>query len=250
MIGFFHKHLTIDVALIVLGAAGITIGIRQMQDSGAAPQLPVTASAQATEEPPPPGTGRTVVTQPTAWGSFVVTPVLNGTPAGKTDAQPVPELTGASARSAEADGPNAPVTVASRIRRFVDIPAVMRHGLAAVGAQAAEDNEAFRSFVVYIGGDGTANPQSMRLTAYTPTEAIPILSYPDRGLYVMRLSHDVAGYPTITVVPNPTTADPRGERKVMWTQGKAVYVLETFGDFANDEVIGTAAAISSLEAVK
>lgn len=250
MIGFFRKHLMIDVAMVLLGAVGIAIGVRQMQHSTAAPQLPGTATTQATEAPPPPGTGRTLVTQRTEWGSFVVTPVLNGTPVGKTDGQPVPELSGASARSAEAEGPNAPVTVASQIRRFVDIPAERRHGLAAVGAQAAEDNGAFRSFVVYVGGDGTSSPQSMRLTAYTPTEVIPILSYPDRGLYVMRLSHDVSGYPTITVVPNPTTADPRGERKVMWTQGKAVYVLETFGDFADDEVIGTAAAISILETVK
>jgi len=50
-------------------------------------------------------------------------------------------------------------------------------------------------------------------------------------------NHEVRGNPTLTQLPDKQTADPRSERIVAWSQGRAVYIVRTTGRYTDDEIL-------------
>jgi len=210
----------------------------------ASPTVASTASPTA-DAPPPPGSGRTVVDSPTPWGHFLVVPVVPGAPVADPP-MALPEFS-ASALSGTFEGELAPVQAAEAGLRLVEVPETYRHGAVVRGAEARQepDGSVFTSSVFYATPDGRT---TVRLSAYTPKASVTVLAYPDAGVYRMELNSDVNGEPTIVALPHPATSDPAGERRVMWSQGAAVYFLTTTGAFTDEEVIDMARHLSEAEA--
>lgn len=242
-----QRNAVLDGILVAAAAVSVLFGLSyargsRADESNASSEGP--SGGQLSEVAPPAGSGRTVVDEPTSWGRFLVVPVLPGV----SIPDPVPTLPefGAFARNESFTGESAPSAARASGLRFVDIREEYRRDMTALGAEVQEESEsgAFRSSVVYASPDQFT---SIRVSAYTPTASVVVLNYPDAGVYRLELTSDVNGEPTIVVMPHEATSDPNGERRVMWSQGGAVYFVITTGAFTDQEVLDIARRISEEE---
>jgi hypothetical protein len=183
--------------------------------------------------------------QPTPWGNFVINPVINGAGILNPQHSAIPLLNGPAAKTVEIAGPQAPTLVGASIRRFIDVPPTFQKGMPALGAVGSEEGERFWTRVDYGSGDGTSNYQSVSVEAFTPTEPVVFDEFPDNAIRHFAASLVVRGNPTLTVLPDKITADPRMERVVAWSQGSAVYFVRTTGLFTDDEVLELAQQVAA-----
>lgn len=241
------------VALAAATAAAMVFGLACTDGPPADDEAPsvsapsvVSPTASATAQaPPPPGFGRTVVDSPTSWGHFLVVPVVPGVPVADPPLA-LPEFS-ASATSGSFTDELAEAQAAEAGLRLVEVPEAYRHGAVVQGADARQepDGSVFTSSVFYATPDGRT---TVRVSAYTPKASVTVLAYPDADVYRMDLNNDVNGEPTIMMMPHPGTSDPTDERRVMWSQGEAVYFVTTTGAFTDEEVIDMARHVSEAEA--
>ncbi len=186
---------------------------------------------------------------PTPWGHFLIDPIINGHGSQNPQTSPVPPFVASDMRTGDLSGPTSAGAAAARVNRFVAVPPQFQHGMPLLGASADQNaNGQFRSAVYYGDGDGTASARSLKLTAYTPTAPVVIPEFPDTAITDFRATRDVAGNPTITIFPDKGTSDPSGPRQLMWSQGSAVYFIQTTGPFTDDELLLMANDVARTEA--
>lgn len=253
-----------DAALLVLGAlaaaAAIALSARVSADPGPGGQAPPNPS-------PAPGGASGPITridqispelqavlqqselpthlEPTPWGNFIINPVINGAALLNPQTAPIPAFTSPTARKFDQAGASAPARARNFSALFLDVPAPLRQGLAPVGALVAEDGPQFWSKVRYGRRTGTIDARTIELEAFTPTGPVAFEEFPDNAITNFTASNAVLGHPTLTVFPDPGTADPRMERVVAWSQGTAVYYLRTVGDYTDAQAIEIASSISA-----
>lgn len=182
--------------------------------------------------------------RPTPWGLFVINPVINGEGILNPQTSPLPYFDGADVTRVEAYGKDALEEVRAEggialEETSIDIPL-----LAAVFFR---EGDKYWSRTFYGEGDGTPDYRSLVLETFTPTEPVVFDEFPDNAIRDFRKSERVAGHPTLTVFPDPNTADPRMERVVAWSQGDAVFFVRTTGIFTDDEVISIAQSLAKAQ---
>lgn len=183
-------------------------------------------------------------TQPTPWGLFIINPVINGQSLLNPQTSPVPNLS-PSAKRVEASGPTALDRAAAAGVPWVKVQEKFVANMELNGLFSAQDGDAFSFAIHYGAGDGTPDFRSLIVSGYTPTEGVTFEEFPDNAIHDFSANHDVRGYPTLTVFPDEGTADPRSEREVAWSQGRAVYFVKTTGIFRDDDVLEIARDISA-----
>lgn len=187
-------------------------------------------------------------TEPTPWGLFTINPVINGKSVLNPQGIPYPKFNGRAARTFETSGENAIAQALAAGMRVIDVPEQFRQGMQLSGVQSRDDGEQFLVDVGYFGGKGTTSVRTLRVTAFTPVASVTFEEFPDNAIWDFSASFNINGFPTLTIFPDTGTADPAGERIVAWSQGDAVYYIQTIGLFDNNKVIGLAREISKKEA--
>ncbi|MBI2767430.1 MAG: hypothetical protein HYX53_16165 [Chloroflexi bacterium] len=185
--------------------------------------------------------------EPTPWGLFVINPVINGAGVLNPQRSPIPEFSGPSAKRLEARGEQAFAQASAAGLPVVNIPPALVKGMPLNGLISEQDGAQFNFGAYYASGDGTANYFSLVVQAYTPRDPVTFDEFPDNAIRDFSQSAAIRGYPTLMVLPDKVTADPRGERIVAWSQGTAVYWVKTTGRFTDDEVLELARKISESE---
>lgn len=187
-------------------------------------------------------------TELTPWGLFVINPVIDGKSLMNPQGMPYPRFDGPEATVAEASTRQELVAAMAANPRILAVPGTLTGGMVFQGMRFEEDGDQYSFDIGFYSGKGTTSVRSLRLTAYTPTEAVPFEEFPDNTIWDFAATHDVNGHPTLTVTPDAKTADPADERIVAWSQGDAVYYVRTTGVFETADLLALAREISKQEA--
>lgn len=207
---------------------------------------PVTDTLPATEVVTSTATATALVTP---WGRFLINPVLDGKSAINPQGLPYPVINGAGTRSVEASNEDQVRAARDAGIRVIEIPERFRQGMQLQGMEAKDGGNQFIFDIAYSSGRDTPDLRSIRLTAFTPTAAVPFEVFPGHPVIDFAATFEVNGNPTLTVLPGAAT-DPRDERVIAWSQGTAVYYLRTTGLFDTSAVIELAREISRTESAR
>ncbi|MEO8539417.1 MAG: hypothetical protein ABI577_06720, partial [bacterium] len=203
-----------------------------------------------TSIPGPVATLSTAPTKLTPWGLFIINPVIDGKSAINPQGLPYPHIGGAATRSVKASSDAEVQAAIDTGMHVVTVPERFREGMQLQGMQSEIGGDQFVSDIAYYGDLGAVRVRSIRVTAYTPTEPVPFEVFPGHPAMAFAATFEVAGHPTLIVVPNPNTTDPADERIVAWSQGSAVYIIRTVGVFDRAALIELAIEISAREAAR
>lgn len=186
----------------------------------------------------------------TPWGLFVINPVIRGEALLNTQRSPIPQFDSLSAVRVESRSETGITLAEEKGLRVIRVAEAARKGLPLNGLIAESDGDQFNFGAYYGAGDGTPTYASLTIQAYTPRDPVPFEEFPDNAIWDFSKSTAVRGYPTLMVVPDKGTADPRDERVVAWSQENAVYWVKTTGLFTDDEVLDIAIGISASEELR
>lgn len=204
-----------------------------------------TITATATVQTPAP-----MHTEVTPWGLFVINPVIDGKSLLNPQGMPYPRFDGPTATVTEAATRQELEAAMAANPRILAVPGTVTEGMQFQGMRLEEDGDQYSFDIAFYSGKGTTSVRSLRLTSFTPTEAVPFEEFPDNTIWDFAATHDVNGHPTLTVTPDAKTADPADERIVAWSQGNAVYYIRTTGVFETADLLSLAREVSTQEAAE
>lgn len=191
----------------------------------------------------------TTTAQVTPWGRFLINPVVDGKSAINPQGLPYPVISGAGTRSVEASTEDQVRAARDAGGHVIDIPERFRQGMQLQGMEAKDGGNQFIFDIAYYSGKDTPDVRSIRISAFTPTAAVPFEVFPGHPVMNFAATFEVNGNPTLTVLPGAAT-DPRDERIVAWSQGAAVYYIRTTGLFEKSQLLELAGEISRTEAAR